>query len=190
MLIQDAVGDDEEKASMQDLTLFAGLDALDKTQTEKALAAQPKMCDVFSWQNMEYTVTLSHGEQRRLLDDISGYVVPGKLTALMGESGAGKVSTDPIMAYDIFLIGVADHTPERPGGAHKHWRRARQPICQRTSVTYGLSSPDRVRPAAGHAPGNKYSQGGVAFLCQATSAEFSPTGRERSLVCEMVSIMI
>src|SRR5258708_23820963 len=29
---------------------------------------------------------------RRLLEDVSGYVAPGKLTALMGESGAGKVS--------------------------------------------------------------------------------------------------
>jgi ATP-binding cassette subfamily G (WHITE) protein 2 (SNQ2) len=35
------------------------------------------------------------GGKRQLLDDISGYVVPGKLTALMGESGAGKVSRRP-----------------------------------------------------------------------------------------------
>ena len=27
----------------------------------------------------------------RLLDEVSGFVAPGKLTALMGESGAGKV---------------------------------------------------------------------------------------------------
>lgn len=34
---------------------------------------------------------LADGTQRRLLDDVSGFVAPGKLTALMGESGAGKV---------------------------------------------------------------------------------------------------
>ena len=54
-------------------------------------AVAPAMTDVFSWQHLEYTVPLSDGTQRRLLDDISGYVAPGKLTALMGESGAGKV---------------------------------------------------------------------------------------------------
>ncbi|KAI9434930.1 hypothetical protein H4582DRAFT_1795813, partial [Lactarius indigo] len=32
------------------------------------------------------------GETHHLLEDISGYVAPGKLTALMRESGAGKVS--------------------------------------------------------------------------------------------------
>ena len=46
--------------------------------------------DVFTWQHIQYTVPVSSGE-RRLLDDVSGYVAPGKLTALMGESGAGKV---------------------------------------------------------------------------------------------------
>ena len=48
--------------------------------------------DVFTWRHLEYDVRLGKGETRRLLEDISGYVAPGKLTALMGESGAGKVS--------------------------------------------------------------------------------------------------
>jgi ATP-binding cassette subfamily G (WHITE) protein 2 (SNQ2) len=51
----------------------------------------PMMTDVFTWRNVQYDVTLKKGETRRLLDDISGFVAPGKLTALMGESGAGKV---------------------------------------------------------------------------------------------------
>ena len=49
------------------------------------------MTDVFTWRNVQYDVHLKKGETRRLLDDISGFVAPGKLTALMGESGAGKV---------------------------------------------------------------------------------------------------
>ena len=47
--------------------------------------------DVFSWRNIHYEVPVSGGEMRKLLDNISGYVAPGKLTALMGETGAGKV---------------------------------------------------------------------------------------------------
>lgn len=48
--------------------------------------------DVFTWRNVNYTVSVA-GNQRKLLDSVSGFVAPGKLTALMGESGAGKVRT-------------------------------------------------------------------------------------------------
>lgn len=58
----------------------------------EAGSGAPVMTDVFSWQHLNYTVTMPDGSERMLLDDISGYVAPGKLTALMGESGAGKVS--------------------------------------------------------------------------------------------------
>ena len=47
--------------------------------------------NVFSWQRLCYTVPVSGGNYRRLLDEVSGFVAPGKLTALMGEPGAGKV---------------------------------------------------------------------------------------------------
>jgi ATP-binding cassette, subfamily G (WHITE), member 2, SNQ2 len=47
--------------------------------------------DIFSWQGISYTVPVGGGEMRRLLNNVSGFVAPGKLTALMGESGAGKV---------------------------------------------------------------------------------------------------
>jgi len=58
---------------------------------EKALVTVEKVADTFSWEGLNYTVPIGGGAERRLLNDISGYVVPGKLTALMGESGAGKV---------------------------------------------------------------------------------------------------
>jgi ATP-binding cassette subfamily G (WHITE) protein 2 (SNQ2) len=58
------------------------------------------MTDVFTWRNLKYDVSLKKGETRRLLDDISGFVAPGKLTALMGESGAGKVRESRIYAEE------------------------------------------------------------------------------------------
>ena len=58
---------------------------------EKALETQEPMTDIFTWQHINYTIPISGHETLQLLDDVSGYVVPGKLTALMGESGAGKV---------------------------------------------------------------------------------------------------
>jgi len=48
--------------------------------------------DVFTWQHIQYEIPIGKEQTRRLLDDVSGYVEPGKLTALMGPSGAGKVS--------------------------------------------------------------------------------------------------
>ena len=62
-------------------------------ESAKSLADQPKIVDIFSWQNIKYVVPISGGEHRQLLDGVSGYVLPGKLTALMGESGAGKVGS-------------------------------------------------------------------------------------------------
>jgi ATP-binding cassette subfamily G (WHITE) protein 2 (SNQ2) len=69
-----------------------------QADTEKPLAETLTMMDVFSWHRMEYVVPLGGGERRRLLDNISGYVAPGKLTALMGESGAGKTTLLNVLA--------------------------------------------------------------------------------------------
>jgi ATP-binding cassette subfamily G (WHITE) protein 2 (SNQ2) len=59
-----------------------------------------KSKDVFVWQNVTYTIPYNKSE-RVLLDDISGYCVPGTLTALMGESGAGKTTLLNTLAQRI-----------------------------------------------------------------------------------------
>lgn len=69
-------------------------DTTNRLDTAKKSALESEKlrhADIFSWKDIAYEVPVSGGEMRKLLDDVSGYVAPGKLTALMGESGAGKV---------------------------------------------------------------------------------------------------
>ena len=63
---------------------------LSDADAHKALAdLQGK--DIFVWKSVDYVIPYAGGH-RKLLDNVSGYCVPGKLTALMGESGAGKTT--------------------------------------------------------------------------------------------------
>ncbi|KAL1845778.1 ATP-binding cassette transporter snq2 [Paecilomyces lecythidis] len=55
---------------------------------------------IFTWQNVNYTIPYKGG-QRRLLQDVQGYVKPGRLTALMGASGAGKTTLLNVLAQRV-----------------------------------------------------------------------------------------
>ncbi|KAL2012125.1 hypothetical protein VTN00DRAFT_4843 [Thermoascus crustaceus] len=59
-----------------------------------------KNTSIFTWQNVNYTIPYKGG-QRRLLQDVQGYVKPGRLTALMGASGAGKTTLLNTLAQRI-----------------------------------------------------------------------------------------
>ena len=90
-LADNSGSDDEEKGvgSTQGggFTDLQGNNDRGLAEIPSSVTADP---DIFSWRNVSYTVPISGGT-RKLLDNVSGYVAPGKLTALMGESGAGKV---------------------------------------------------------------------------------------------------
>lgn len=58
----------------------------------------------FTWRNLHYVVPHQDGE-KELLRDVSGYCAPGRLTALVGASGAGK-STREFLALSLPLATV------------------------------------------------------------------------------------
>ncbi|KAK9385119.1 ABC-2 type transporter-domain-containing protein [Lipomyces mesembrius] len=78
-------------------------DAIGKVPSRMNTALQ--MNEVFSWQHVNYTITLENGVERQLLCDVQGYTKPGTLTALMGESGAGKTTLLNTLAQRI-NVGV------------------------------------------------------------------------------------
>jgi ABC-type multidrug transport system ATPase subunit len=51
----------------------------------------------FTWKDLNYFVPF-HGEEKQLLQNISGFAKPGQLLALMGTSGAGKTTLMDVLA--------------------------------------------------------------------------------------------
>ncbi|KAF2092595.1 hypothetical protein NA57DRAFT_82150 [Rhizodiscina lignyota] len=62
----------------------------------------PPQQDVFTWRNVSYEIPVKGGT-RMLLDNVSGWVKPGTLTALMGVSGAGKTTLLDVLAERVTM---------------------------------------------------------------------------------------
>jgi ATP-binding cassette, subfamily G (WHITE), member 2, SNQ2 len=87
------------------------------TDVSPAVLDNPSATDVFTWRHLEYEVPVSGGQYRCLLGDIPGCVAPGKLTALMGESGAGKVKCSGVLVLAVLHL-FPGYSPECLGTAH------------------------------------------------------------------------
>ena len=76
----------------------SGKDSMNSnSETVKGVA---KNDSIFTFTNVNYTIPYEKGE-RKLLNDVQGFVRPGKLTALMGASGAGKTTLLNTLAQRI-----------------------------------------------------------------------------------------
>lgn len=87
--------DEENSAPTQSGSMLPAQSASssDSVETEKEEGMQDiaKSTSTFTWENVEYTVPYLGG-QRKLLNNVNGYVQPGTMIALMGASGAGKTT--------------------------------------------------------------------------------------------------
>lgn len=98
VLVQDEESQAQEKVEESSASSNA---AMEQQASGKAHGEQPdgllRNTSVFTWKNLCYTVKTPSGD-RQLLDNVHGWIKPGKLGALMGSSGAGKTTLMDVLA--------------------------------------------------------------------------------------------
>ncbi|KAI1084422.1 ABC-2 type transporter [Whalleya microplaca] len=91
---------DEESGNASEKIIISSGDESTAQEDEKVLQNVAKNETVFTFQNVNYTIPFQAGE-RKLLQNVQGFVRPGRLTALMGASGAGKTTLLNTLAQRI-----------------------------------------------------------------------------------------
>jgi ABC-type multidrug transport system ATPase subunit/ABC-type multidrug transport system permease subunit len=94
---QSKKGGDAE--AVLDSAEATGSAANDEKQDETMNVIPPQK-DIFTWKDVKYEIPVKGGK-RVLLDNVSGFVKPGTLTALMGVSGAGKTTLLDVLAQRV-----------------------------------------------------------------------------------------
>ncbi|KAI1139490.1 ABC-2 type transporter [Hypoxylon sp. FL0543] len=85
------LNDEESGRSGEDAAVPEDSPEAQEKRDEEAMRSVAKNETIFTFQNVNYTIPYQGGE-RKLLQNVQGFVRPGKLTALMGASGAGKTT--------------------------------------------------------------------------------------------------
>lgn len=96
-LLRGLGGDEEEKVGAD------GQSSSKTAQSDKPTRALETQRESFTWHNICYDIKVND-DSRRLLDNVSGWVKPGTLTALMGVSGAGKLQCTGVFLYRSVLL--------------------------------------------------------------------------------------
>jgi ABC-type glutathione transport system ATPase component len=86
--VKEAIEGSRIPADMESAEKDGPSSGMDDDETDRKVENIAKNTSIFTWQNVNYTIPYKRG-QRKLLQNVSGYVKPGRLTALMGASGAG-----------------------------------------------------------------------------------------------------
>ncbi|KIV77470.1 hypothetical protein PV11_09260 [Exophiala sideris] len=112
---------DEQKHHGSDEEQTVGhrqMNELTTSTEDNELGAIAPQTDIFTWKDVSYDINTKDGT-RRLLDNISGWVRPGTLTALMGASGAGKTTLLDVLAQrkSVGVITGATFVNGSPTGA-------------------------------------------------------------------------
>ena len=89
---------DEEKAAVNENVNLE--EETSGSDTDNGVKGVAKNEAIFTYTDVNYTIPYGKGE-RKLLDNVQGFVRPGKLTALMGASGAGKTTLLNTLAQRI-----------------------------------------------------------------------------------------
>lgn len=150
---------DEENASSGE-TAVSNRSATNSHSSNEKTSSLPKSSAVFTWRDLDYTIQHEGGD-KQLLNGVSGYCEPGKLTALVGASGAGKSTCKLSVELDVVFLPnskcYSDDGSYTASGREAQWANDGEQPASRCFVraVYWLL------PTDGHPRRNQYSTRGI-----------------------------